>query len=61
MGRVRWGILGAAKIAREWVAPAIHMSDRGEIAAIASRMPGKGAELAGPYGDAVTLHSSSVS
>ena len=25
MDRVRWGILGAAKIAQEWVAPAIHI------------------------------------
>jgi predicted dehydrogenase len=56
-GRVRWGILGAAKIAREWVVPAIHMSDRGELAAVASRTPGKGPELAQPYGR-VTLHDS---
>ncbi len=53
--RVRWGILGAAKIAREWVVPAIHMSDRGEVAAIASRTPGKAAAMAAPYGE-VTLH-----
>jgi predicted dehydrogenase len=57
MDRVRWGILGAAKIAREWVAPAIHASDRGEIAAIASLTPGKAAALAGRYGR-VTLHDS---
>ena len=31
-GRVRWGVLSAAKIAREWVVPGIHMSDRGELA-----------------------------
>ena len=30
-GRVRWGVLGAAKIARDWVVPGIHMSDRGEL------------------------------
>lgn len=53
--RVRWGILGAAKIAREWLAPAIHMSDRGEVAAIASRTPGKAEAMAGPYG-AVRIH-----
>ena len=56
-GRVRWGVLGAAKIAREWVVPAIHMSDRGELAAVASLTPGKAAALAAPYGK-VTLHDS---
>lgn len=39
--RVRWGILGAAKIAREFLAPAINMSTRGDVAAIASRSAGK--------------------
>ena len=39
---VRWGILSAAKIAREWVAPGIHASARGRIAAIASRISGQG-------------------
>lgn len=54
--RVRWGILGAAKIARDWVAPAIHMSDRGDVVAVASRTTGKGAEMAAPYGGRVALH-----
>src|SRR5210317_131981 len=49
--RVRWGILGAAKIAREWLCPAIHMSKAGTIAAIASRTEPKARELARPYGD----------
>ncbi len=53
---VRWGILSAAKIAREWVAPGIHMSERGRIQAIASHTPGKAEALAAPYGD-VTVHS----
>ncbi len=53
-GRVRWGILGAAKIAREWVAPGIHRTDRGSVAAIASRTPGKGEDLAKPYGARTT-------
>ncbi|NNU81499.1 Gfo/Idh/MocA family oxidoreductase [Halovulum dunhuangense] len=52
---VNWGILGAAKIAREWVAPAIHQSARGRVAAIASLTPGKAEALAAPYGD-VTIH-----
>ena len=56
-GRVRWGVLGAAKIAREWVVPGIHMSDRGDLAAVASLTPGKAEALAAPYG-AVTLHAS---
>ena len=50
MDRVRWGVLGAAKIAREWVCPGIHASDHGVVAAIASRTPGKAEALAGPYG-----------
>ena len=50
MDRVRWGVLGAAKIAREWVCPGIHASDRGVVAAVASRTPGKAEALAGPYG-----------
>lgn len=54
--RVRWGVLGAGKIAREWVVPGIHMSDRGELAAVASRTPGKAAALAAPYGSGVRLH-----
>jgi predicted dehydrogenase len=49
-GQVRWGILGAAKIAREWLAPAIHLSARGSVAAVASRDEGKAAALAAPYG-----------
>lgn len=55
MSRLRWGILGAAKIAREWVAPAIHSSDRGALAAVASLTPGKAETLAAPYGARV-LH-----
>jgi len=53
---VQWGILSAAKIAREHVAPGIHSSARGAIAAVASRTPGKAETLAVPYGD-VRIHS----
>ena len=56
-GRVKWGVLGAAKIAREWVVPGIHMSDRGDLAAVASLTPGKAEALAAPYGG-VRLHAS---
>jgi predicted dehydrogenase len=50
MDKVRWGILSAARIAREWVCPGIHASARGVVAAVASRTPGKGEALAAPYG-----------
>jgi predicted dehydrogenase len=50
MDRVRWGVLGAAKIAKEWVCPGIHTSARGVVAAVASRTPGKAEALAAPYG-----------
>ncbi|MBS0126632.1 Gfo/Idh/MocA family protein [Thetidibacter halocola] len=33
---VRWGILGAAKFAREHMGPAIHMARRGRLAALAT-------------------------
>jgi len=49
--RVNWGILGAAKIAREWLCPAIHLSAKGRIGAVASRSMAKAQELAAPYGD----------
>lgn len=48
---VRWGILGTAKIARNWLAPAIHSSQRGRIAAVASRTYDKAEAFAAPYGD----------
>lgn len=50
MQKVRWGILGAAKIAREWVCPGIQASDRGVVAAVASRTPGKADVFAARYG-----------
>jgi predicted dehydrogenase len=49
-GMIRWGILGAAKIAREFVCPAIHTSVRGTVAAVASRDPGRAEALAGVFG-----------
>jgi len=53
---VRWGLLSAARIAREHVAPAIHLSADGVIAAVASRTAGKAEALAPPYGDVVIHH-----
>ncbi|MBT8415674.1 MAG: Gfo/Idh/MocA family oxidoreductase [Boseongicola sp.] len=38
---VRWGVLGAAKFAREQMAPAIHMAKNAELAAIATSDPKK--------------------
>ncbi|HEU0222943.1 MAG TPA: Gfo/Idh/MocA family oxidoreductase [Paracoccaceae bacterium] len=49
MQPVRWGILGAAKIAREWVCPGIHASGSGIVAAVASRTAEKAAAVAENY------------
>jgi len=37
MNKLRWGIIGGAKIAREWMVPAIQESGSAEVVAIASR------------------------
>ncbi|WP_425098903.1 Gfo/Idh/MocA family protein [Tropicibacter sp. S64] len=42
---VRWGIMGAAKFAREHMGPAIHMARRGELVALAT----SSAEKAAPF------------
>ncbi len=42
----RWGILSTAKIAREEVVPAIHASERGVVAAVASRDGDKAQDFA---------------
>ena len=41
MRKVKWGILGAAKIARQRVIPAMQKGDLCEVTAIASRDPDK--------------------
>lgn len=46
---VRWGILGAAKIAREYVAPAIHQATGATLAALASASPEKAAPFRARY------------
>lgn len=56
MKKVRWGILGAAKIAREWVCPGIQSSERNVVAAVASLTPGKADVFAARYG--ARVHSS---
>jgi predicted dehydrogenase len=45
VSRIRWGILGNAKIARDWVIPAIKLSRNGEVVALASRDRAKAAEI----------------
>ncbi len=49
MKQVRWGVLGAAKIAREHLTPAIHLSASGVLAAVASTNADRAAALAAPY------------
>jgi predicted dehydrogenase len=43
MSAVRWGILGAAKFAREFMGPAIHAANGSILVAIATRSPEKAA------------------
>jgi len=50
MNKIRWGILGAAKIAIEKVIPAMQQSDLCEIVAIASRDADKAAKAASQLG-----------
>lgn len=46
---IRWGVLGTAKIAAEWLCPALNQSPRGRFAAIASRSLAKAEAFAAPY------------
>jgi predicted dehydrogenase len=43
---LRWGIMGNAKIARDWLIPAIRKSQNAELAAVASRDIGRANDLA---------------
>jgi predicted dehydrogenase len=45
-GVLRWGVLGAADIADRMLLPAIKASANGEVLALASRDPGRGAAMA---------------
>ena len=42
---IKWGILGAAKFAREHMGPAIHAARGAELASLATRNPEKAADL----------------
>jgi predicted dehydrogenase len=46
MKKVRWGILGTAQIAQNWIIPAIQASEANELVAIASRDLDKARRLA---------------
>ena len=50
MGKLRFGVLGAAKIAREKVIPPLMRSERCEVVALASRDSARGAEEAAKLG-----------
>lgn len=50
MTKIRWGILGAAKIGINRVIPAIQQSKHGEVVAIASRDLGKARLVASKFG-----------
>jgi predicted dehydrogenase len=54
---VRWGILGAAKFARQHMAPAIHMAEGAELAALATSDPAK-AEPFRAFAPGLRVHDS---
>ena len=57
MARLRFGVLGAAKIAREKVIPPLMRSARCEVVALASRDAARAAEVAGQLGIAKSYGS----
>ena len=50
MRKIRWGVLGVAKIAVEKVIPAMQGAEYSEVVAIASRSPQKAKDAAGRLG-----------
>jgi predicted dehydrogenase len=50
MRKIRWGVLGVAKIAIDKVIPAIQLGTRGEVIAIASRDPARAKDAAAALG-----------
>lgn len=54
---LRWGILGAAKFAREHMGPAINAAPRGRLAALATSSAAKAAPFA-EFSPGLTLHDS---
>ncbi len=57
MKPVRWGVLGAARFAREQMAPAIHAAEGAELAALATSDPAK-AEGFRAFCPGIAVHSS---
>ena len=50
MGKaLRWGVLGAARIARDAVCPAIHLAEGAELVALATRNPARAAPFLARY------------
>jgi predicted dehydrogenase len=47
---IRWGVLGAAKIAREYVIPATNATAGSQVVALASRAPDRAQALAAQFG-----------
>ena len=56
-GRLGWGILGAAHIARRGVLPAIAASRNGRVVGMASRDPRRAQEMLAPYPEADVFES----
>ena len=54
MRKLRFGVLGAAKIAREKVIPPLVRAERCEVVALASRDAGRAREVAAKLGEMVT-------
>ncbi len=50
MSKIRWGVVGAAKIARTKVVPAMQRAQEGEVVALASRSLETARAAAGPLG-----------
>jgi 1,5-anhydro-D-fructose reductase (1,5-anhydro-D-mannitol-forming) len=50
MGKVRWGLIGASTIGREWMAPAIAAQPDSEVVAVASSDAGRGGAFAAALG-----------
>lgn len=57
MSELRWGILGAAKFAREQMAPAIHAATRSKLAMLATSDPAKAAPFQAMDGDLRVVNS----
>lgn len=57
MEPVRWGVLGAARFAREQMAPAIHAAEGAELAALATSDPAKAAGFRA-FCPGLTVHDS---